>query len=43
MRSYPKADPPLDLQTDEEKKAWWDAYYEDNRGLLHQVHFHRVV
>jgi len=43
MRSYPKADPPLNLQTEEEKKSWWMTHYEENRGLLHQVHFNRVV
>ncbi|KIW01890.1 hypothetical protein, variant [Verruconis gallopava] len=42
-KSYPKSKIPVELQTAEEKKAWWNTYYEANRGLLHRVKFLRVV
>lgn len=41
--SYPKADVPLELQTSEEKSAWWKKYFEENKGFLHSVQWRRVV
>jgi len=43
MRSYPKAEVPLELQTAAEKHAWWTEYRKKHQGVLHDVHFHRVV
>lgn len=43
MRSYPKADVPLHLQTAEEKQAWWCEYRKKHQGVLHQISFHRIV
>jgi SNF2 family DNA or RNA helicase len=43
MRSYPKNDPPEELQTAEEKMAWWKQQYEEHRGVLHRMMFYRVV
>jgi SNF2 family DNA or RNA helicase len=42
-KSYPKADYPIELQTSEEKSAWWRKHYMKHRGVLHEVHFLRVV
>jgi len=42
MRSYPKVEIPIEVQP-EEKQAWWEAFYEENKGLLHQMKFLRVV
>ena len=43
MRSYPKAEPPVELTTTEEKKAWWQNHVENHRGALHRVRFHRII
>lgn len=43
MRSYPKNDPPEELQTAEEKMEWWKREYEEHRGVLHRMMFYRVV
>lgn len=43
LRSYPKNDPPVECQTAEEKIRWWEAQYEEKRGPLHRMMFHRVV
>lgn len=43
MRSYPQNKPPIELQTAEEKDAWWKKTYQENRGVLHQIFFKRVV
>ncbi|KAF2838673.1 hypothetical protein M501DRAFT_1016765 [Patellaria atrata CBS 101060] len=42
-KSYPKCDPPKELQTSEEKIVWWNKYLAEERGLLHRVVFYRVV
>ena len=31
------------MTTAEEKAAWWNAYFLENRGALHSVAFHRIV
>lgn len=41
--SYPKAQVPPDLVTSAQKDAWWREYYADNRGLLHDCKWLRVV
>ncbi|KAG8527381.1 uncharacterized protein KY384_007533 [Bacidia gigantensis] len=43
QKSYPRAKLPEDLQTLEEKKAWWLKTWTEERGVLHQIHFYRVV
>lgn len=43
MRSYPKQEPPLDLQTAEEKSAWWNEHFETHCGILHRAEFFRIV
>lgn len=43
MKSYPRQEPPLNLQTAEEKSAWWKEFYEENRGDLHRIVWHRIV
>ncbi|KAL8885624.1 MAG: hypothetical protein Q9215_006548 [Flavoplaca cf. flavocitrina] len=41
--SYPKFKPPKHIVLPEKKRAWWDENYEGLRGVLHQVHWYRVV
>jgi len=43
MKSYPKNVPPIECQTAEQKIAWWKETYENRRGVLHRIHFKRVV
>ncbi|KAJ4351531.1 uncharacterized protein N0V89_006874 [Didymosphaeria variabile] len=43
LRSYPKNDPPIECQTAEQKIAWWAKVYEEARGPLHRMMFHRIV
>jgi len=42
-QSYPKAKIPANLVTAAQKDAWWREYYEENRGLLHECKWLRVV
>ena len=42
-KSYPLRDPPLDVVEAENRDAWWGEHFEKNKGLLHQIRFHRVV
>ncbi|KAL8848420.1 MAG: hypothetical protein Q9221_006555 [Calogaya cf. arnoldii] len=42
-RSYPRFKPPKQIVLPEKQRAWWDENYEGMRGLLHQVHWYRVV
>jgi hypothetical protein len=42
-RSWPAADPPLELTTAEEKNEWWKAHFEENKGIFLRARFHRVV
>jgi len=42
-RSYPKAVIPPELVTAKQKADWWTSYYEQEKGLLHRMKFHRVV
>lgn len=43
MRSYPRTNPPIACQTAEEKISWWKKEWEEKRGILHRVHFLRIV
>ena len=42
-KSYPKFEPPKHIVLPEKKRAWWDENYEKTRGILHEVHWYRVV
>lgn len=41
--SYPKWKPPPELTTAEEKAYYWNQYYEEKKGPLHRIQFHRVI
>lgn len=43
VKSYPKYNPPKEIVLPEMKEAWWKAAYEENRDLLHKIHFYRVI
>ncbi|KAI8942436.1 hypothetical protein NX059_000506 [Plenodomus lindquistii] len=43
MKSFPKSDPPVQYQTVQQKMAWWEQAWEQNRGVLHRMTFLRVV
>lgn len=43
VKSYPKYKPPKEIVIPEMKEAWWTKAYEENRDLLHRIHFYRVV
>ncbi|KAL8645226.1 MAG: hypothetical protein Q9226_007394 [Calogaya cf. arnoldii] len=42
-RSYPRFKPPKHIVLPEKQRAWWDENYDGMRGILHQVHWYRVV
>lgn len=41
--SFPLRDPPPEMTDKNERDEWWEDHFEDNKGLLHRMHFHRVV
>ncbi|KAF1992922.1 hypothetical protein P154DRAFT_451550 [Amniculicola lignicola CBS 123094] len=43
MGSYPKNNPPIHCETAQQKIDWWKGVWEKSRGVLHRMHFHRVV
>ncbi|RMZ34524.1 hypothetical protein D0859_01327 [Hortaea werneckii] len=43
QKSWPKAVPPPELVTAEQKDAWWKDHLEKERGTLHRVDWLRVV
>ncbi|RMY14448.1 hypothetical protein D0868_01442 [Hortaea werneckii] len=43
QKSWPKAVPPPELVTAEQKNAWWKDHFEKERGVLHRVEWLRVV
>lgn len=43
VRSYPRHKFPKGLTTAEQKENWWKGIYERKRGILHKIHFFRVV
>lgn len=43
LKSYPKYKSPKDIVLPDMKEAWWAKAYEENRDLLHRIHFYRVV
>ena len=43
MKSYPKNEPPIQCQTDQQKIDWWEEVFRTQRGPLHRMMFLRVV
>ncbi|KAI9723156.1 MAG: hypothetical protein M1828_004259 [Chrysothrix sp. TS-e1954] len=43
LGSYPKAEPPIELQTAQEKDAWWRNYFFEHRGHLHAMRWRRII
>lgn len=43
VKSFPLGEPPEHLTDVEERRAWWEKHWNDDKGLLHKTHFHRVV
>lgn len=43
LRSYPKADPPIDCVTAAQKDAHWQKLWNNERGPLHKMQWLRVV
>ncbi|EXJ75184.1 uncharacterized protein A1O5_01880 [Cladophialophora psammophila CBS 110553] len=43
QKSYPLAEPPKHLASEERKNEWWENHYRNHVGPLHQIKFHRVV
>jgi SNF2 family DNA or RNA helicase len=43
LNSYPTKSIPEILKDSKEIKTWWLAHFEENKGLLHSVHFHRII
>lgn len=43
LRSYPKYKPPKEIILPESKLKWWTEAYNKNRGLLHRIHFFRII
>ena len=43
VSSYPKCEPPPELKTLEQKKEWWVNLWDQSRGPLHRVFFHRII
>lgn len=43
IRSYPKCEPPPEIETLEDKKQWWHHVWDKERGPLHRVFFHRII
>jgi SNF2 family DNA or RNA helicase len=42
-RSYPNFKPPKELIGIEKKLHWWEEYCSEERGILHQIAFYRVI
>ena len=43
VKSYPRYRPPKHLKTAEQVQSWWEPILLKQRGLLHKIHFFRVV
>ncbi|KAG7005506.1 DNA replication licensing factor mcm6 [Physcia stellaris] len=43
VSSYPKCEPPPEIETLEDKKQWWHHLWDKDRGPLHRVFFHRII
>jgi SNF2 family DNA or RNA helicase len=43
QKSYPKAEIPAEYTTAEDKLKWWNKFFEEEKGPLHRITWHRVV
>ncbi|KPI36069.1 DNA repair protein RAD5 [Cyphellophora attinorum] len=43
VKSYPKKEYPKHLITARAKEEWWEKHFEENKGLLHRIKWHRIV
>ncbi|KAL8925796.1 MAG: hypothetical protein Q9208_003293 [Pyrenodesmia sp. 3 TL-2023] len=43
VKSFPLDRPPEQIESPEDRRAWWEKHWGDQAGLLHKTHFHRVV
>jgi SNF2 family DNA or RNA helicase len=43
QKSYPSTEVPAEYTTAQQKTDWWKKQYDENRGALHRIKWHRVV
>ncbi|MCJ1397913.1 hypothetical protein MMC11_001109 [Xylographa trunciseda] len=43
LKSYPKYDPPKEIEDEEQKQEWWVEQVEKYKGPLHRIMWHRIV
>ncbi|MCJ1438318.1 hypothetical protein MMC27_007706 [Xylographa pallens] len=43
QKSFPRRNPPKELESDEAKEEWWDNHREKYKGPLHRIMWHRIV
>lgn len=43
VKSYPRYHPPEHVKKSGQVQAWWKLVYFKQRGLLHKIHFYRVI
>jgi SNF2 family DNA or RNA helicase len=43
QRSYPKNIVPPEITTERAKQIWWSDYFANNKGVFHDIKFHRVI
>jgi SNF2 family DNA or RNA helicase len=43
IRSYPKKEYPKHLVTARAKEEWWEKHFEEHKGLLHRIKWHRII
>lgn len=43
VKSYPRLEIPEDIRGEDELKAWWEKQWNQERDVLHQARFYRVV
>ena len=43
QKSYPKSEIPAEFTTAEDKVKWWRKFFDEEKGPLHRIKWHRVV
>lgn len=43
QKSYPKRNYPPDKVTPQQKQEWWEDHYQTTKGILHHIHWRRVI
>ncbi|MCJ1386978.1 hypothetical protein MMC17_010107 [Xylographa soralifera] len=43
QKSFPRRNPPKELESDEAKEEWWVKHREKYKGPLHRIMWHRIV